>query len=49
MVDKPRLAIGPDGSLHVVWVLTNYPETFPPLGIALFQVNRWGINLECGI
>jgi hypothetical protein len=33
MVSKPRLAIGPDGSLQVVWVLTNYPETFPPLGI----------------
>lgn len=33
MVDRPRLAIGPDGSFHVVWVEMAYPETFPPLGI----------------
>lgn len=33
MVDRARLAIAPDGTLHVVWVESNYPETFPPLGI----------------
>jgi len=33
LVDKARIAAGPDGILHVVWVETRYPETFPPLGI----------------
>lgn len=33
MVDLPRIAISPDGSLNVIWVEYNYPETFPPIGI----------------
>lgn len=33
MVDRARIASGPDGRLHVVWVEFNYPETFPPIGI----------------
>lgn len=32
-VDRVRLAAGPDGLLHVVWVESAYPETYPPLGI----------------
>ncbi len=33
LVGKPRLAIGAEGTLHVVWMETAYPNTFPPLGI----------------
>jgi hypothetical protein len=33
MVDKARIAVAPDGRLHVVWVEYNFPESFPPLGI----------------
>ncbi len=33
LVDKPRLAAGPDGVVHAVWVESRYPEVFPPLGL----------------
>ena len=33
MVNNPRIAIGEDRGIHVVWVESNYPETFPPLGL----------------
>jgi hypothetical protein len=33
MVDMPRLAVGPEGTLHLIWVESNYPESFPPIGI----------------
>ncbi|MFN8496858.1 MAG: sialidase family protein [Anaerolineae bacterium] len=33
MVSKPRLAVTSDNTLHVVWVESNYPDTFPPIGI----------------
>lgn len=33
MVDKPRLAVAPDGTIHVVWAEYDYPNTFPPKGI----------------
>ena len=34
-LDMPRLAVSAsaDGRLHVVWVESDYPETFPPIGI----------------
>ncbi len=32
-VTGPRIAVVGQGQVHVVWVETNYPETFPPLGI----------------
>ncbi len=34
-IDMPRLAVSAaaDGRLHVVWVESDYPETFPPIGI----------------
>jgi hypothetical protein len=33
MVDSPRIAAGPEGSLHVVWTEYNFPDTFPAIGI----------------
>lgn len=33
MVDKPRLTVAPDGTIHTVWVEYDYPNTFPPRGI----------------
>lgn len=33
MVTNSALAVDNQGGLHAVWVETNYPETFPPLGI----------------
>ena len=33
MISDPRLAVGADGSLHIVWVEANLPESFPPIGI----------------
>lgn len=33
MVDKPRLAVAPDGTIHAVWAEYDYPNTFPPKGI----------------
>jgi hypothetical protein len=33
LVDKPRVEVGPDGMLHVVWAESAYPDTYPPLGI----------------
>ncbi len=32
-VSGPRIAVDGKDQVHVVWVETNYPETFPPLGI----------------
>jgi hypothetical protein len=41
-VDLPRLAVAPDGALHVAWVETNFPETFPPIGIRYARSNDGG-------
>ena len=41
-VDIPRLAVSSDGTLHVVWVESNYPESFPSLGIRYAHSNDFG-------
>lgn len=44
MVNFPRLAVGADGMLHAVWVESEYPITFPPIGIrySVSQANDGG-------
>jgi hypothetical protein len=42
LVDQPRLAIDQDGTIHIVWVESKYPETFPPLGIKYTNSNDQG-------
>jgi hypothetical protein len=41
-LDLPRLAVARDGKLHVAWVETSYPETFPPLGIRYARSENGG-------
>jgi len=33
MVTNSRMAVDVNGGIHAVWTETNYPETFPPIGI----------------
>jgi hypothetical protein len=37
MVDDVHLAVDADGGKHAAWVESNYPETFPPIGIRYSQ------------
>lgn len=32
-VTNPRIIIGQNGIVHAIWVVSNYPETFPPIGL----------------
>lgn len=32
-VNDPQISVDSTGRIHLVWVESNYPETFPPLGI----------------
>lgn len=49
LVDKPRLLITPDGVIHVVWMKTNYPETFPPTGLGYSRSTDGGQTWESSV
>lgn len=50
MVDDAHLAVDANGGKHAVWVESNYPETFPPIGIryahALADEQGWSEALS---
>jgi hypothetical protein len=50
MVDQPRVTVDGQGRLHIVWTETDYPETFPPLGIRYARGEpggeTWSLPLE---
>lgn len=44
-VSNPRVDVDQDGQLHTVWTVTNFPETYPPIGIQ-YSSSKDGINWE---